>query len=281
MAAEPREPGILYGISSWTVSERAYRYIPATKQSRDTHIQPKDPAESPDIVADEVDFTSADGTIVPLSIIHRRDTAPNGSNPTILAAYGCYGDSASPYFEPTLVAWLERDGVCGCTRARRRRTGRGLAQGGPAPNEAAHDRRRRRRGGLLVGGAIVQHPELFGAALDRVGLSDLLRFETTQGGAQDFRAMLAVSPYNNIVPHTAYPAVLLETGINDPRVPSWQLAKMTARLQAATSSKKPIVLRVDYDAGHGIGSDRAQLAALRADEFTFLFWQLGDPKFQP
>ena len=74
---------------------------------------------------------------------------------------------------------------------------------------------------------------------------------------------------------------MLETGVNDPRVPSWQVAKMAARLQAATSSTKPIVLRVDFDAGHGIGSDREQGAALAADENTFLLWQLGDPGFQP
>jgi len=74
---------------------------------------------------------------------------------------------------------------------------------------------------------------------------------------------------------------MLETGINDPRVPSWQLAKMTARLQAATSSKRPILLRVDYDAGHGLGSDKNQLAELMADEYAFLGWQLGMAGFPP
>lgn len=80
---------------------------------------------------------------------------------------------------------------------------------------------------------------------------------------------------------TAYPAVLLETGLHDPRVPSWQMAKMTARLQAATSSKLPVLLRVDKDAGHVIGSDRQQSAELMADEFTFLSWQLGMTGFAP
>ena len=91
----------------------------------------------------------------------------------------------------------------------------------------------------------------------------------------DFRALYAIGPYHRVKNGTPYPAVLLETGLNDPRVPSWQVAKMTARLQDATSSKLPVLLRVDKDAGHGIGSDRQQAAELMADEFTLLGWQLG------
>jgi prolyl oligopeptidase len=142
-------------------------------------------------------------------------------------------------------------------------------------------------GGIAVGGFITQHPELVRAALDRVGVSDLLRFKVTQGGDAnipelgsvkvdaDFRALYAISPYHHVKDGAACPAVLLETGLNDPRVPSWQVAKMAARLQAATSSNLPVLLRVDKDVGHGIGSDRQQAAELMADEFTFLGWQLG------
>ena len=75
-------------------------------------------------------------------------------------------------------------------------------------------------------------------------------------------------------------AVMLTTGVNDPRVDPWEAAKMTARLQAATSSSKPILLRVDYDAGHGFGSGKAQRNELVADQFSFLLWQFGDPEFQ-
>jgi prolyl oligopeptidase len=91
-----------------------------------------------------------------------------------------------------------------------------------------------------------------------------------------------VSAYHRLKDHnTAYPAVLLTTGINDPRVDPWQMNKMTARLQAATSSGKPVLLRVDYDAGHGgIGATRSQHTELLTDQFSFLLWQLGDPEFQ-
>jgi DNA-binding XRE family transcriptional regulator len=96
-----------------------------------------------------------------------------------------------------------------------------------------------------------------------------------------FDALYEMSPYHQVRDGTPYPAVLLSTGINDPRVDSWELVKLTARLQAATSSGKPILLRVDYEAGHGIGSTKTQTQQLRADQFSFLFWQLGAQDFQP
>jgi prolyl oligopeptidase len=87
--------------------------------------------------------------------------------------------------------------------------------------------------------------------------------------------------YHHVKDGVAYPAVLLTTGINDPRVAPWEPAKMTARLQAATTSGKPILLRIDYDAGHGIGSTKLQDDEEEADTDAFLLWQLGDPAFQP
>ena len=87
--------------------------------------------------------------------------------------------------------------------------------------------------------------------------------------------------YQHVKPNTPYPAVLLTTGANDPRVAPWQAAKMTARLQASTSSGKPILLRVEYDAGHGIGSTKSQRDAEFADDLAFLFWQLGVAGYAP
>jgi prolyl oligopeptidase len=148
-------------------------------------------------------------------------------------------------------------------------------------------------GGISVGGAIVQHPELFAAAIDNVGMTDLLRFQTTQGGAAnvpefgdvtqaaDFNYLYAVSPYAHVTEGTKYPAVMGVTGVNDPRVPSWIVAKMIARLQAATASDRPVLLRVDFDAGHGLGSSRVQREKQMADEWSFILWQTGDPEFRP
>lgn len=122
-------------------------------------------------------------------------------------------------------------------------------------------------------------------------MSDTLRFETTPNGPPNvpefgsvktqagFRALYAMSPYNHIVDRTPYPAVLLSTGANDPRVSPWEAAKMAARLQAASTSGKPILLRVDYAGGHFTASANANTAV--ADALSFVLWQTGDPEFQP
>jgi prolyl oligopeptidase len=90
-----------------------------------------------------------------------------------------------------------------------------------------------------------------------------------------------MSSYHSVKDGTAYPAVLVTTGINDPRVDAWQAGKMAARLQAASTSGNPVLLRIDYDAGHGIGSTKKQAYEERADVLAFLFWQFGVAGFQP
>jgi len=148
-------------------------------------------------------------------------------------------------------------------------------------------------GGITIGGAITQRPDLFAAALIRVGDSDSLRSELMESGpanipefgtvtkADGFKALYAMDAYQHVKPNVAYPAVLLTTGVNDPRVAPWQAAKMTARLQASTISGKPVLLRVDYDAGHGFGSTKSQRDDEFADELAFLFWQFGITGYQP
>jgi prolyl oligopeptidase len=91
----------------------------------------------------------------------------------------------------------------------------------------------------------------------------------------------AISPYHGVKDQTAYPAVMLTAGLNDPRIPPWQPGKMAARLQQATKSGKPVLLRLDTEAGHGIGTPRDRSNAELADIYSFLLWQMGDPQFQP
>ena len=91
-----------------------------------------------------------------------------------------------------------------------------------------------------------------------------------------------MSPYDHVKRQTAYPAVMFETGMNDPRVDPWQMAKMTAQLQASSSSGRPVLLRVEYEGGHGgIGGTEAQRQSKEADEWSFLLWQFGEPNFRP
>lgn len=314
--ADEAQPGVVFALQSPTLSPRVYRYDPRTQAATDTGLYVADPADFSAIVTHTVEVESTDGARVPVSITMRRDLALDGSHPLLLTVYGSYGAIVPAWFSAPNLAWYERGGILAFVHAR------GGGEKGEAWHQAAIKTRKQHTvddviaaarwliaakytspahlavagksaGGLPTGAAIVQHPELFRAALIRVGISDMLRLEQGSLGAAntrefgsvehegEFRALLAISPYANVRKGVAYPAVLLETGINDPRVPSWQLAKMTARLQAATSSGRPVLLRVDYDAGHGLGSDKDQVAELMADEYAFLGWQLGMPGFVP
>jgi prolyl oligopeptidase len=134
--------------------------------------------------------------------------------------------------------------------------------------------------------AVVQHPELFAAALLQVGVYDMLRAELMPLGASNatefgsvkttegFQALFQTSAYHHAKEGTLYPAILLMTGVNDPNVSPWQSAKMAARLQAATASGRPILLRADPDVGHGPGSPRSKLIAERVDALAFLWAEL-------
>jgi prolyl oligopeptidase len=140
---------------------------------------------------------------------------------------------------------------------------------------------------------MTERPDLFAAVIPAVGALDGLRFETTPNGVPNipefgsvktdsgFKALLAMSTYANTRAGTAYPAVLLTHGINDPRVEVWQSTKAAARLMAATTSGKPVLLRLDFDAGHGIGNTKKQQLEERADMFAFLLWQMGVAGYQP
>jgi prolyl oligopeptidase len=309
-------PGIFFRLESWIQSDQAFAYDPSTGRVSNTALIQKHPADFSGIEAREVEATSADGTKVPLSILCKKGLALDGSHPTLYEGYGSYGISLDPSFDPRPLAWIERGGVFATVHTR----------GGGEFGEGWHDAGRKETkqhtiddmvaaaqyliqqrytspghlavlgtsaGGIAVGGVLVQHPELFVAAIDNVGMTDLLRFQTTQGGAANvpefgdvtdaagFKYLYAVSPYHHVVDGTRYPAVLGITGSNDPRVPSWMIAKMIARLQAASTGGKPILLRVDFDEGHGLGSSRPQRERLMADIYSFILWQSGDPDFQP
>ena len=137
-------------------------------------------------------------------------------------------------------------------------------------------------GGITIGGALTQRPDLFTLALVNVGVVNALRAEVEPNGPVNtpefgsvkdpdgFKSLYAMDAFQHVKDGTAYPTVLLITGANDPRVDPVELFKMTARLQAATSSKKPVLLRVDTDAGHGMGSSKNQRDLLTADQAALL-----------
>ena len=311
----PTEKGAWLELTSWTKSPLWYA-LSANGAAEDTHVVPPSPVDFSKIESEEVKAKSADGTMVPLSIIHQRGIAMDGSHPTWLDGYGAYGITNDPTFRPTWLAFLEKGGVFAVAHVR----------GGGEYGEDWHNDGRlltkqhtiddflgcaqylidhkytstaklsgegTSAGGITIGGAVTQRPDLFAAALIRVGDSDSMRSELMESGpanipefgtvkeADGFKALYAMDAYQHVKPDTAYPAVLLTTGANDPRVAPWQAAKMAARLQASTTSGKPVLLRVDYDAGHGLGSTKSQRDEELADELAFLFWQFGVEGYQP
>jgi prolyl oligopeptidase len=316
LVTNPTESGAWLELTSWTKSPLWYSLDAKTDELSDTALVPPSPVDYSQIESQEVKAKSADGTMVPLSIIHKRGLVLDGSHPTWLTGYGAYGINYDPYFDPTILVFLERGGVRAFAHVRgggeygedwhqagqkltKQHTIDDFLAGGEyliahKYTSAAHlAGEGTSAGGITIGGAITQRPELFGAALIRVGDSDSLRSETMASGpanipefgtvteADGFKALFGMDAYQHVKPGTPYPAVLLTTGVNDPRVAPWQAAKMTARLQASTSSGKPILLRVDYDAGHGIGSTKSQRDIELADEVAFLFWQLGVTGYAP
>ncbi|MEO7152902.1 MAG: prolyl oligopeptidase family serine peptidase, partial [Burkholderiaceae bacterium] len=148
-------------------------------------------------------------------------------------------------------------------------------------------------GGIFVGRAVTTAPELFAAAVFEVGVMDAVRAEDSANGITnisefgsarnpaEFPALLEMSTYHQIRDGVAYPAVLFNHGLNDPRVDVWHSAKAAARLQAATSSGKPVLLRLDRQAGHGIGSTEGQRTSKQADVYSFLLWQFGLARLVP
>ena len=284
----------------------------------DTKLQPSGAFdEPPDIESMETKAPSYDGTMIPLSLIYKKGTRLDGSHPALLSGYGAYSVTIDPSFSPRSVAWIEQGGII--AHAHVRGGGEygeewhraGMLQNKPNTwrdfiacaeylikagytSSAKLAGEGGSAGGILIGRAFTERPDLFAAALDDVGLSDMIRDMFSPDGPlnvpeygdlktrQGFQNLSEISAYYHVKNGVRYPAVMITTGMNDPRVVSWEPGKMAARLQAATAGSKPVLLRVDYHGGHGtIGGTNTQIEELLADQWSFLFWQFGIPGYQP
>jgi prolyl oligopeptidase len=316
-AVDPASDGLLFSMTTWTRLGDIYAFAPATREATPTGLVPQGPYDNPpDLVSEEVEAPAKDGVMVPLSIVHKKGISMDGKRPTILEGYGSYGISTLPEFRVENLAWFERGGILAYAHTRgggergdawykagkkatKPNTWRDaiacaeylVARKYASPETLAIESGS--AGGIFVGRSITERPDLFAVGLDHVPMSDTLRVELTPNGPPNieefgsvktedgFKALYEMSAYHHVAPGTRYPAVLITTGINDPRVDPSQPAKLTARLQATNSDSRPVLLRVDYDAGHGMGSTRKQRNELRADSLSFTLWQFGDPAFQP
>lgn len=307
LLAHPRAPGALLRLQGWVESPSVIQVEAKSGNVRATRVQPPAPVDLSAIDEVRLYATGHDGTRIPVTLMYRKSTTLTGQNPTLLVAYGSHGVAFAPEFDAARMAWLERGGIFAVAHVRGGgEYGEAWHQSGmraAKPNTildfisvaeflvkygftspAKLGVQGAGAGAIPVAGALARRPDLFGAVVLRAPWADMLRFEATPEGAANVpefgssatlegaEALRAISAYHQVKDATAYPAVLISSGGGE----AWQAAKLAARLQHASTSGKPVLLRVEAEAP----TTRAQREADLADIYAFLLWQFGDPEFQ-
>ena len=257
-----------------------------------------------------VHYPSRDGTLVSMFLVDARDRPTDGRGAALLTGYGGFNISHTPAFGRGVIQFLEKGGLYAVAHLRG-----GGEYGEDWHRQGMLDRKQNvfddflaaadfllqqghagrgrlaimggSNGGLLVGAALTQRPGLFRAVVCQVPLLDMVRYHLFRiarlwipeyGSADDpeaFRWLHAYSPYHHVRDGTPYPAVLITTGESDSRVDPLHARKMAARLQAATSSDHPILLRLETRAGHGQGKPLSKTLEEWTDVWAFLFSELS------
>ena len=302
-------------ITSWKQPETIFDYDGDNQKINESAFNIKTTYPGiEDMVVEEVEAPSYDGTMVPLSIIYNKNLKKDGNANCILDGYGAYGYSNTPFFTSEFLALLNKNIVIAFAHVR------GGGEKGEAWYKAGYKTTKpntwkdfiacgeylvtnnytskskliglgRSAGGVLIGRAITERPDLFGAAISEVSVSNPLRFENTPSGsfnATEFgtvkdstecRALYEMDAFQHVKDGTKYPAVICVGGMNDPRVLAWQPGKFAAALQNATTSGKPVLMKVNYDNGH-FTEDKDVDFKNAADIFAFVLWQTGNLDFQ-
>ncbi len=278
-------------------------------KATDSGLSPKPPYDVTRYTTTRMEVKARDGTLVPVEMLRAKTTKATGKNPTLIEAYGAYGAMLDPGFQSPMLAFLDAGGILvyahvrgggekgeawhlGGFKATKPNTWRDaidvaehlVKTGWTAPAHLAIWGVS--AGGIMVGRAITERPDLFAVGIGEVGLFNTLRFELTANGPgndvefgtftkkDEFPALYAMDSYHHVKDGVKYPAVLCITGANDPRVEPWVVGKFAARLQAATRSGKPVLLRVDYASGHHAAGKDAAIAKY-ADMFSFILTYAG------
>jgi prolyl oligopeptidase len=293
-----------YSFTGFTTPNTIYRYDMTTGKST-VFRQPKVDFNPAVYETKQVFYTSKDGTKVPMFITHKKGLKLDGNNPTYLYGYGGFNVSLSPAFSVGNLVWMEMGGVYAQPNLR----------GGGEYGEEWHQQGMKLKkqnvfddfiaaaqwlidnkytstpklaigggsnGGLLVGAALTQRPDLFGATLPQVGVMDMLRFQKftigwawvsdygSSDNAEDFKALYAYSPLHNIKPGTSYPPTMITTADHDDRVWPGHSFKFAAALQAAQAGSAPVLIRIETKAGHGAGKPTTKVIEDIADRWAFL-----------
>ncbi|MBT8244088.1 MAG: S9 family peptidase [Winogradskyella sp.] len=272
--------------------------------------------EFDNIISEQIMVISHDGAEVPLSIIYDK-TKITEESPTMIEAYGAYGDSTNPYYAPLILGWVAEGGIY-CTAH---------VRGGGEKGEDWHNAGLKTTkpnswkdliacseymienkfttnknialygssaGGIVVGRAMTERPDLFAAVISEYGVLNPTRMETQPGGggsnikefgtmkdSTEAMAMIEMDSYLHIIDSIDYPATYLTVGMNDPRVVPWESGKFAARLQNVNQLKKPVLLYADFESGHeGNQTSDRKIYEEWGNVFAFVFWQTGHPDFQ-
>ena len=293
-----------YSFTGFTTPTTIYRYDMVSGKST-IFRQPKVDFNPSAYDTKQVFYTSKDGTKVPMFLTYKKGLKLNGNNPTYLYGYGGFNISLSPAFSVGNLVWMEMGGVYAQPNLR------GGGEYGEEWHQAGMKLKKQNvfddfiaaaewliankytstpklaigggsNGGLLVGAAMTQRPDLFGAALPAVGVMDMLRFQKFTIGwawvsdygssenAEEFKVLYAYSPLHNIKPGASYPPTMITTADHDDRVWPGHSFKYAAALQAAQGGDAPILIRIETKAGHGAGKPTSKMIEEIADRWAFL-----------
>lgn len=305
----PDDNETFYSFESFTVPPSIYRYDAATGEKK-LVFQSKVNFDSSQYEVKQVFYNSKDGTRVPMFIASRKGIRLDGNNPTLLYGYGGFNIPERPRFQPSRLVWMQMGGVFATANLR------GGGEYGEEWHRAGTKLKKQNvfddfiaaaeylinnkytqpkklaivggsNGGLLVGAALTQRPDLFGAALPMVGVMDMLRFQRFTAGrfwtgdygssdnADEFRALYAYSPYHNLKKGTVYPPTLITTADHDDRVVPGHSFKFAAAMQEDQAGPAPVLIRVETRAGHGAGKPITKQIEETADQYAFLLANLG------
>jgi prolyl oligopeptidase len=311
---DPRAPGVAILLQSFVAPPTEFSYDPKTGTFGDLKLGVTPASFDPGrYIVSDIEAKARDGMMVPLSLVQRKGAKT--PQITLIQAYGSYGISQLADFSPRAVSFLEAGGTYASCHVRGGgELGETWRLGGKDANKpntwrdliaCAEDLIARgvttksklfifggSAGGITMGRALTERPDLFAGVIDSVPAGNPLRQEFSPNGPSNipefgtikteggFKNLYEMDTIQHVKHGVQYPAVLVTTGLNDPRVSPWEPAKVAAALQASGTSK-PILLRVDQEAGHGIGSTKTQNDQLYADMYAFVFWRAGLPEWRP
>ncbi len=307
---------VVLGVTSWKQPFTLYNYNPLTGVAKPSLWTPKVkyPGVS-DVIVEEKQIKGLDGTIIPLTIMYNKNVKLDGNAVCFMTGYGAYGVSSTPYFSPYELALLNKGVIVAETHVRGgaekgeqwykagyKKTKHNTWQDFNASGQYLVDNHYTSTkhligegtsaGGILIGRAITERPDLYAAAISNVSCSNALRMENSPNGLNntkefgtvkdsvESRGLYEMDAFQHVKEGTAYPAVICIGGMNDPRVIVWQPGKFAAALQNATSSGKPVLMRVNYDNGHFTENKEVAYRNF-ASQYAFALWQAGHPDFQP